>query len=241
METDDFDWGELPREWWIQTAVECGATEKHAKFAAAKHRGATNSDAARKAGFGGGSEASVRSEGYRLARSNKINQLLALATAEAGGGYDGTLTRAESKQILTSLARGSDPALRIKAIESLGKIEDGERGAASEAADDPDENLRNLICSLPESGLGAALALGCFFHGTGNIINFPHIRLVAPMVAKTHPVEWARWRKKHEPHWHSVIDEWAAGPVLSGEQIVAALTVDVPAKPKPITETADAD
>ena len=114
----DFDWGQLPREWWIETAKQCGAAERHAKFAAAKHRGATNTDAARTAGFGGGSEASVRSEGYRLARSNKINQLLALAAAEAGGGYDGTLTRSESKQILTGLARGSDPQMRIKAIES---------------------------------------------------------------------------------------------------------------------------
>src|SRR5437588_206939 len=96
-----FDYGELSRDWWVETAKQCGASEKHAKFAAAKHRGATNTDAARSAGFGRGSEASVRSEGYRLARSNKIMQLLALAAAEAGGGYDGTLTRGESNQILT--------------------------------------------------------------------------------------------------------------------------------------------
>jgi hypothetical protein len=65
----------------------------------------------------------MRTEGYRLSRTNKINQLLALAAAEAGGGYDGTLSPTEARQILTSLARGSDPLVRIKAIESLGKLD----------------------------------------------------------------------------------------------------------------------
>lgn len=124
----DFDWGELGRDWWLKTATEIGASERHAKFAAAKHRGETNTNAARSAGFGGGSEASVRSEGYRLFRSNKVNQLLALASAESGGkGYDGTVTTAEARQILSQLARGSDPQVRIKAIESLNKIESVER------------------------------------------------------------------------------------------------------------------
>ena len=59
MEQDNFDWGELPREWWVETALQCGATEKHARFAAAKHRGATNTDAARSAAYGTGSEASA--------------------------------------------------------------------------------------------------------------------------------------------------------------------------------------
>lgn len=131
----DFDWGELGRDWWLATAHSIGATERHAKFSAAKHRGASNAEAARSAGFGTGSESSVRSEGYRLARANKINQLLALAAAEAGGGYDGTLTRTESKQILTNLARGSDPSIRIKAVEAIAKFEQAERDEQAIDAD----------------------------------------------------------------------------------------------------------
>jgi hypothetical protein len=142
MEQDDFDWGELPRDWWIETAAQCGATEKHAMFAAAKHRGASNTAAARGAGFGAGGAASMRSEGYRLARSNKIMSLLALAAAKAGGGYDGTLTLTESRQILTGLARGSEPALRIKAIESLNKIERDERAGREGPAEDHGETIR---------------------------------------------------------------------------------------------------
>ena len=60
MAQDDFDWGQLSRDFWLATAQTVGATEKHAKFAAAKFRGATNADAARVSGFGSGNDASAR-------------------------------------------------------------------------------------------------------------------------------------------------------------------------------------
>src|SRR5262249_43915403 len=96
MTTDTFDWGSIPYETWKEFAALAGSEERHAKFAAAKFRGCTNTQAAREAGYGAGGGTSTRSEGYRVARSNKVNQILALAAAEAGGGYDGTLTKQES-------------------------------------------------------------------------------------------------------------------------------------------------
>ena len=50
-----------------------------------------------------------------------------MAKAETGKGPDGNVTMDEAKQILSRLARGSDPNVRIKAIESLAKIEKDER------------------------------------------------------------------------------------------------------------------
>jgi DNA-directed RNA polymerase subunit F len=50
-----------------------------------------------------------------------------MAKAETGQGPDGNVTMDEAKQILSRLARGSDPNVRIKAIESLAKIEKDER------------------------------------------------------------------------------------------------------------------
>ena len=44
--------------------------------------------------------------------------LLALASAEAGGGDDGTVSPGEAIRILSRLARGSDPNVRIKALDS---------------------------------------------------------------------------------------------------------------------------
>jgi hypothetical protein len=196
MAQDDFDWGQLPREWWLETAATCGATEKHAKFAAAKHRGATNADAARASGFGAGNDKSARSEGYRLARSNRIMNLLALAATEAGGGYDGTLTRTESRQILTGLARGSDPALKIKAIESLNKLEADSRG------EDPKDDgfgtwrlERDFL--LMRNGASAFLMLG-----DGNIGNLCllHDTYFAVMREEHGPELWQRlYARLNEP------------------------------------------
>ena len=127
MTEAEFDWGQLPQSWWTDTAVKCGATLQQAKFAARKHAGCSNTQAARDSGFGNGKPTCERSEGYRVSRSNKVMQMLALAAVEAGGGYDGGLTRTESRQILTGLARGSDPSIKIKAIESVHKLDQVER------------------------------------------------------------------------------------------------------------------
>jgi hypothetical protein len=151
MENDTFDWGQLPSDWWLQTAKEIGADERHAKFAAAKHRGCSNTEAARLAGYGTGGAESTRSEGYRVSRSNKVNQLLALAAAEAGGGYDGSLTKQEARGILTAMARGSDPAIKIKAIELLAKMDrEDEEAKATEQEPDMLEELNILHGISPE-------------------------------------------------------------------------------------------
>jgi hypothetical protein len=121
-------------------------------------------------GFGGGSEGSTRSEGYRLFRSNKINQLLAMATAESGTGYDGTVTKQESKSILSHLARGSDPQVRIKSIELLNKLE---REEAALTANQPEETLEqtlgHIIICVPYQAVGAFLSLSSFISGGGFI------------------------------------------------------------------------
>ncbi len=229
MQQEDFDWGELGREWWLETAHSVGATERHAIFAAVKHRGGTNTDAARSAGFGGGSEASVRSEGYRLARSNKIMRLLALASAEAGGGYDGNVTLAETKQILSTLARGSDPAVRIKALEALNKIDERERERNEQVElTDYTEQLFVLARALPQSGLGAALGLSNYFEAAGQITGFPYLAEVAPIVSQTFSADWQRWRSKHKPDAIAELDKLAAGPLLDGDQLVSAIQAKQP-------------
>ncbi len=173
MENDTFDWGQLPAEWWLETSKQIGADERHAKFAAAKFRNCSNTEAARLSGFGTGGAESTRSEGYRVSRSNKVTQLLALAAAEAGGGYDGTLTKQEARSILTAMARGSDPQVRIKSIELLAKMEQAERELGTSSEDDAysgDRFIRSLLL-LPNGGTmamlaqaGTALSRMCLFH-----------------------------------------------------------------------------
>src|SRR5262249_14367658 len=86
----------------------------------------TATGAARAAGYAG-DDTSIRQAGHRAAHSTAVMGLLSMAKAETGQGPDGNVTMTEAKQILSRLARGSDPNVRIKAIESLAKIERDER------------------------------------------------------------------------------------------------------------------
>jgi hypothetical protein len=239
MENDTFDWGQLPSDWWLQTAREIGADERQAKFAAAKFRNCSNSEAARLAGYGAGGAESTRSEGYRVSRSNKVTQLLALAAAEAGGGYDGSLTKQEARGILTAMARGSDPAIKIKAIELLAKMdrEDEETRAASKGDSDTVEELAALIASILQDAVGALLAM-CWWSENSGIAVFPFLKECGPRIAKTYPNQWKQWRDKESSgHWADSLDRVAtAGEVLTDDALVAAVKGKLP---RPLKVTVD--
>jgi hypothetical protein len=241
MEKDDFDWGQLPYEWWIETGKTVGADIRHLKFAAAKFRKCTNTQAAREAGFGTGNDQSTRSEGYRVARSNKINQLLALAAVEAGGGYDGTLSQQEARSILTAMARGGDPQVRIKSIELLNKLDIQEATAnAAKAEENLEENLAALITLVPEQGAGAFLALSGFIHAGGFIYGFPFLAEVAPIISRHFPGDWQRWRAREKETWVTDhLDKMAAGPLLEEDALIAAVKRKPP-KVHPTKENTDA-
>jgi hypothetical protein len=229
MTADTFDWGSIPYETWMEFARTVGADERHAKFAAAKFRKCTNTQAAREAGFGVGSGTSTRSEGYRVARSNKVNQLLALAAAEAGGGYDGTLTKQESRSILTAMARGSDPQVRIKSIELLNKLEREEAAANAKPEDSLEQTFADIIRAVPEDAAGAVIAMSCFNSAFGNVANFPFLKECAPIVSRTYPAEWKKWRDATGAKWgFEFIDRVAAGPLLEGDDLVRAVKSRVP-------------
>jgi phage terminase small subunit len=124
--TTEIDWGDLGEAWWREAGANCHATEQQIIFALHRHQGMTATGCAKAAGYAG-DDASIRQAGHRAAHSTAVMGLLSMAKAETGRGPDGNVTMTEAKQILSRLARGSDPNVRIKAIESLAKIEAGER------------------------------------------------------------------------------------------------------------------
>jgi hypothetical protein len=148
--SNEFDWGSLGESWWTDASTSIGADLRQAKFACCVHRGCSNTEAARQAGYSPGNEEGMRAEGYRVSRSNKVLSLLALANAETGTGPDGTVDKAEAKRILSSLARGSDPAVRIRAIEQLQRMEEQERASAAEEGPiDPIKSVAELCETSP--------------------------------------------------------------------------------------------
>jgi hypothetical protein len=124
--TEQIDWSPLGESWWREAGANCHASEQQIIFALHRHRGMTATGCARAAGYAG-DDATIRQAGHRAAHSTAVMGLLSMAKAETGKGPDGNVTMDEAKQILSRLARGSDPNVRIKAIESLAKIERDER------------------------------------------------------------------------------------------------------------------
>jgi hypothetical protein len=127
---DTYNWAPLGRSFWARAALECNGTPLQARFACAKTRGLNHSAAAREAGVA----RAAKSIGFELSKNPKVVAMLAMA-ATAGkvrpskledARPDGEMTGAEAKSILTDIARSSDPVLKIRAVEALGKIIDQE-------------------------------------------------------------------------------------------------------------------
>jgi len=213
---DEFEWGQLPREWWLRTAATLGASERDAVFAASKHQGASNTAAARAAGFGKPG-AGQRTEGHRRAKSNKINQMLALAVAEAGGGYDGTLTQAEIKSTLTAMVRGSDPNTRLKAIDAFTKLEATERGQrqGSEIEQTPAELIMTFLKFVRAEAVPKMFAEFALRHYS---YDTPWLTEFVPLLKQDDAWPIYRGWINTSP---SRLAELEAGPVLSLDEILA--------------------
>jgi hypothetical protein len=243
---DDFDWGQLTKDWWTETGKTIGASERAIRFSAAKFRGASNTVAAREAGYGGTNESGARSEGYRLYRSNKVTQLLSLAAAEAGGGIDGCVQPQEARQILSHLARGSDPSVRIKALEALARMHDREQALiANQPEETLEQTLGHIITAVPYQGVGAFLSISSFISGGGFIGSYPYLAEVAPNISRYFPDLWQRWRAREKELWvTNFLDKAASGAVLDDDELVAAVKRKMPtaviAKPKLSEATHDA-
>src|SRR5215467_9817741 len=166
--TEQIDWGELGESWWRQAGANCHATEQQIIFALHRHQGMTATSAARAANYAG-DDATIRQAGHRAAHSTAVMGLLSMAKAETGQGPDGNVTMTEAKQILSRLARGSDPNVRIKAIESLAKIEREERELnmrQAESGTDIRQEIAEIAKISPDLAEGFAKHKG--INGAGN-------------------------------------------------------------------------
>jgi hypothetical protein len=130
----EIDWGELGESWWREAGTACHASYQQIVFALHRHKGMTATASARAAKYAG-DDTTIRQAGHRASRSTAVCGLLSMAKAETGKGPDGNVTLVEAKQILSRLARGSDPNVRIKSIETLCKIEREEREFEQRAAE----------------------------------------------------------------------------------------------------------
>src|SRR5262249_2945532 len=165
--TEEIDWGELGESWWREAGANCHATEQQIIFSLHRHKGMTQTGAAKAAGYAGDSDV-IRQAGHRAAHSTAVCGLLSMAAAESGKGPDGNVDLAEAKRILSRLARGSDPNVRIKSIETLCKIEREERELnlrQQEAATDVHTEIRELAKISPDLAKSYAEEKGIVWSG----------------------------------------------------------------------------
>lgn len=140
-QTSEFDWSPLGEAFWAEAQKTCGASDLQTRFACCRVRGMTAVGSARAAGYTGDNQ-TLRQAGSRAAQSTAVMNLLALSKVEAAGGDDGTVGVAEARRILSRLARGSDPNVRIKAIEGISKLDRDERANRPEEPPDYDAAIR---------------------------------------------------------------------------------------------------
>ena len=234
---NEFAWPDSPsQDWWLTQGASLGMSEELIRFTAALYQlgGADarkNSQAAKLASI-----ACDRTAAFRMARSVAVRRLLDMAD-EIKVGKRPPLTEEQIDRKIDDLIRCPDALTVARGIE-LREKRKAARNAENAQKEDQDHDAmdRDVICALPLAGWGAALVLGSFFKAYGNIINFKFIREVAPLVAKKFPAEWARWREKHNlpgKEWMlDFLDELAAGPLLVGDELVAAVTAKHPGGPR---------
>jgi hypothetical protein len=192
MSETEFDWSPLGPTFWSEAAKTTDASERQAKLACGLHAGKTKALSARLAGYGG-DDASIRQTGARMAKSDTVQNLLALAVAQAGGGDDGIVGTAEARRILSRLARGSDPSVRIKALESLNRLETAERDRRSGPEDDGFSVwrfARDLVDDSSGRGYGGRAAAYCLAHFCGPPDNWPLLHDVHAAVMRENPAAW---------------------------------------------------
>lgn len=192
-DADSFDWGALGERWWLDAAETVGANRRQAMFAAAKHRGASDTQAAREAGYGDAD--TVRQAGHKAVRTRKVTDLLALAAAEAKGATDGTVDGSEARRILSKLARGSDPSIRIRAIEGLTKLDERQAAIGRAVDNDGFSEWRVVRDYLRMPGGGPAILH--LYTATGAAVgNMPLLHDVRRAVVEVDPALWERARAR---------------------------------------------
>ena len=140
-----------------------GLTPLQFKFAMARLKGASRSQAAKVAGYAGEEGSSqLRQAGSEAARSEKVIAFLKWAETSGAGVPDEPVDATELRKIMSRHARGDDKNASIRACEVLHKLDlaDAETRAAREAAMAPSDVLNMIAAILPDMAIALASKFG---------------------------------------------------------------------------------
>lgn len=212
-----------------------GCSKLQLKFGVARFQGASQTAAARAAGYQGNDDA-LRRAGYAACRSTGVQNLLELAAVNAPA--TAAITDTEINAKIAKLVRSSDSNVSLKAMDLHAKRQAAKAAELAAKEDDgdvdPDQADADLICAIPVGGIGAAICLGLHYNrGVGRIAHFTFLKEVAPLVSRKFPENWQRWRARCDnptlKDELDYIDQCAAGPLLEADALIAAVRA---ARPK---------
>jgi len=132
MTEDNFDWGVLGKDWWMEAMETTRASLTQSKFACARHAGATRTKAAEMSGYSATDAQALRTAGSRADDTKAVQDMLVMASAASVGATDDPYTVAEARQKIGRMVKTSlDPSTVIKGTELLAKLDqvDRDRGA----------------------------------------------------------------------------------------------------------------
>ena len=156
--------------------------------------------------------------------------LLDLAAIDAP--EESELTDREVDQKVAKHVRSADPRVSMAAAELYDKRKQRREAAtANQPEETLEENLVALVAAVPMQAAGACMALSSFASAGGNIANLFFIKDVASTVAHYYPDYWAKWLAGNRQR--EFLEKLASAPVLSDDELVAAVKAKLGVKAKP--------
>ena len=137
MTEDNFDYGILGKDWWLEAGETTRATPTQIKFACARHAGATRTKAAEMAGYAATDAQALRTAGSRADDTKSVQDMLVMASAAAVSTTDAPYTVAEARQKIGRMVKTSlDPSTVIKGTELLARLDQVDRDRGQTPTDD---------------------------------------------------------------------------------------------------------
>jgi hypothetical protein len=213
---DNFDYGPLGRDWWLEAGETTKATDTQIRFACARHMGATRTRAAELAGYSSSDPQGLRTAGSRADDTKSVEEMLVMASAASVGATDDPFTVAQARQKIGRMVKTSlDPSTVIKGTELLAKLDQVDKDRGETPLDDGYEAWRQErdFLTLP-NGAVAYLLIHLDTTLMGNVGNLKLLHDTYPrlMKQKYGPELWAESRARLSEEMRDRLDELLYDP-----------------------------
>jgi hypothetical protein len=122
---------------------------------------------------------------------------------------------------LSALARGSDPSIRIRAIEQLAKFDEADRQNETAKETTMEETALELLRVCPI--YGPIIVADCVAgENEGRIFGMPFMKELAPILKNQFPLAWEKYRAASATvaEWLQDFDRLGNGPLMTVEAIL---------------------